>query len=144
MAILRSVLLPFFLYYYNKYKLTKMKYTIETIIELPREKVIKKLDNAENMKHWQRGLVAVEPISGTQGQEGAKMKLKYDFGKRKMELTETIIKNNFPEEFHATYETKGMLNIQQNIFEELPNGHTKWKSVCEFKASSFPLKVMIW
>ena len=37
-----------------------------------------------------------------------------------------------------------MLNIQQNIFEELPNGHTKWKSVCEFKASSFPLKVMTW
>jgi len=37
-----------------------MKYTSKIIINLPREEVIKKLDNAENMKHWQRGLIAYD------------------------------------------------------------------------------------
>jgi carbon monoxide dehydrogenase subunit G len=33
-----------------------MKYTCEITIDLPREEVIRKLDNVENMKHWQKGL----------------------------------------------------------------------------------------
>lgn len=33
-----------------------MKYPSELIIDLPREEVIKKLDNPENMKYWQKGI----------------------------------------------------------------------------------------
>ena len=120
-----------------------MKYTIETTIDLPRNEVIRKMDNVDNLKHWQRGLVGVEHISGTPGQTGAKMKLKYKFGKREMELIETITLSKFPEEFHATYDTKGMHNIQQNYFEETKDGKTIWRSVSEFEASSFMLKVMM-
>ena len=120
-----------------------MKYTIETIVNLPREEMIKKLDNIENIKHWQRGLVSAEHLSGTPGEVGAKMKLSYKFGKREMELTETITKRNFPTEFHATYDTKGMHNIQENFFEETEDGQTKWISNSEFIASSFMLRVMM-
>ena len=120
-----------------------MKYTTEVIIESPREEVIRKLDNVENMKHWQRGLVAAEHISGTPGEVGAKMKLNYKIGKREMELVETITKRNFPGEFHGTYDAKGMHNIQENYFEETSEGHTKWVSKSEFISSSFMLRLMM-
>lgn len=120
-----------------------MKYTIEVLIKSPREEVIKKLDNIDNIKHWQRGLVSAEHMSGTPGEVGAKMKLSYKFGKRQMDLIETITKRDFPNEFNATYETKDMHNAQQNIFEETPEGYTKWTSHSEFIPSSFLLRVMV-
>lgn len=120
-----------------------MKYTVDVIIEVPREDVIKKMDNVDNMKHWQNGLVSAEHISGTPGEIGAKMKLSYTFGKRNMALIETITKNNFPEEFHATYKAKGMHSIQENFFENTPEGYTKWISRCEFEPSGFMMRMML-
>ena len=120
-----------------------MKYTTRILIDLPREEVIRKMDSTENMKHWQRGLVGVEHLSGTPGEVGAKMKISYKFGKREMDLIETIAENNFPEEFHASYETKGMKNMQYNYFTENNQGQTLWKSDSEFIASSFGLRVMM-
>ena len=119
-----------------------MKYSIATIIDLPRQEVIKKLDSVENLKHWQRGLAGAEHISGTPGEVGAKMKLTYKFGKREMEMVETIINRDFPDAFHATYDTEGMHNIQKNYFEETAEGKTKWISENEFIPSSFTLRVM--
>lgn len=119
-----------------------MKYTIETIIDLPRAEVIKKLDNMENIKHWQRGLVSAEHLSGTPGEVGAKMKLSYQFGKRQMELIETILKQDFPEEFHASYDASGMHNIQKNYFTETPEGKTKWVSKSEFVPTNFMMRMM--
>lgn len=120
-----------------------MKYTTEIIIEKPLEEVIKKMDSTENMRHWQEGLVSAEHISGTPGEFGAKMKLNYDFGKRKMELIETITKQNFPNEFHATYNTKGIRNIQQNYFESTTDGHTKWVCKNEFQPTNFAMNAML-
>ena len=119
-----------------------MKYTLEILIKSPRAEVIKKLDNIDNIKHWQRGLVSIEHMSGIPGQVGAKMKLSYKFGKRQMDLIETITKRDFPDEFDATYETKDMFNYQQNIFKETPEGYTKWISHSEFIPSSLILRIM--
>ncbi|WP_353779531.1 SRPBCC family protein [Winogradskyella sp. 3972H.M.0a.05] len=119
-----------------------MKYTTEITIELPRDQVIKKLDNMDNIKHWQRGLTSVEHVSGTPGEFGSKMRLNYQFGKRKMELMETVTKRNFPDEFHATYNTKGMHNIQKNYFKETSEGHTQWISESEFLPTNFMMRVM--
>lgn len=119
-----------------------MKYSVEVIINLPREEVIKKLDSAENMKHWQRGLLNYELLSEDPKANGAQMKLEYQTGKRKMTMTETIIKNNFPEEFHASYEAKGVKNIQQNYFQEIDPNTTKWISDTEFQFSGFGMKLM--
>ena len=120
-----------------------MKYTTEIVIEKPLQEVAKKMNSAENMKHWQEGLISAEHISGTPGEFGAKMKLKYQLGKRKMELIETITKQDFPNEFHATYTTKGVRNIQQNYFETTPEGHTKWISKNEFQPTTFMMNAML-
>lgn len=119
-----------------------MKYTTEIVVKLPLEVVIKKFDNLENMKHWQRGLIAAEHISGSPGMFGAKMKLTYKMGKRYFELIETIIHRDLPYEFHATYTTKGMHNIQKNYFESTSNGHTKWTSKSEFIPLGFTMRLL--
>jgi hypothetical protein len=119
-----------------------MTYSVELTINLPPADVARKMDSIENLKHWQHGLTSAEHISGTPGEVGAKMQLNYKFGKRSMQLVETISKRNFPKEFHATYETKGMYNIQENSFEETPEGNTKWVSKCEFIPTNFMMRVM--
>ncbi|PCJ96960.1 MAG: hypothetical protein COA50_06635 [Flavobacteriaceae bacterium] len=119
-----------------------MKYSTEIIINLPRMEFIEKLDSLENMKHWQRGLVNYELLSGTLGQEGARMSLNYKLGKREMFLIETIIKRNFPDEFHATYDAKGVHNIQKNYFKEVDEHTTKWVSESEFQFSGLMMKIM--
>lgn len=121
-----------------------MKYTCQIIINKPLEEVIEKLDNAENMKHWQRGLQSYTMVSGTPGHEGAKMDLDYQMGKRRVKMTETITKNNFPHEFHANYDAKGVHNIQENHFKQLPDGSTEWRSESTFEFSNFGLKLFGW
>jgi hypothetical protein len=120
-----------------------MKYSTEIIINKSLAEVIKKMNSTENMLHWQEGLVSTEHLSGTPGEFGAKMKLNYDFGNRKMELVETITKSNFPNEFHATYNTKGIHNIQQNYFEIISDGQTKWISKNEFQPTTFAMYAML-
>ncbi len=120
-----------------------MQYKTEILIKKPIAEVIKKMNSAENMKHWQEGLVSTEHISGIPGEFGAKMKLNYSFGKRKMEITETITKQDFPQEFHATYTTKGVRNIQENYFESTKEGYTKWIANNEFQPTTFVMSAML-
>lgn len=118
-----------------------MNYTTEIVVDVPREEFIKKMDNPENMKHWQEGLIGYEQLSTKPGQEGARMSLSYKMGKREMNLVETIIKRNLPDELHMTYDTKGVHNIQKNHFKE-EGDKTRWVSESEFQFSGFGMKLM--
>ena len=91
-----------------------MRYTGEITIERSRNGFIIKLDDLENLKHWQKGLVSYRSISDTQVQKGAIMKLNYPMGKRSVVLVETIHKRNHPFGFHVTNDVKGVHNIQRN------------------------------
>jgi len=119
-----------------------MKYSIELVVEIPLDKFIKIFDNTENLKYWQRGLVSSEHISGNPGRYGAKMKINYKIGKRHLELIETVTHRNLPYEFHGTFDTKGIHTIQENYFEETPEGHTKWTSKSEFIPLGFTMRLM--
>lgn len=118
-----------------------MKYATEIVVDVPREEFIKKMDDPDNMKHWQQGLIGYEQLSANPGQEGSRMSLSYEMGKRKMDLVETIIKKNLPEEMHMTYDTKGVHNIQKNYFRE-EDGSTRWISETEFQFSGLGMKLM--
>ncbi len=119
-----------------------MKYTSEIIINLPREEVIKKINNPENMKHWQKGLIGYTLLDENPKRDGAKMLLEYKMGKRNITMTETIIKYGFPSEFHATYDAKDVHNIQKNYFHEVDANSTKWVSENEFQFGGFMMKAM--
>ncbi|WP_296313307.1 SRPBCC family protein [Winogradskyella sp. UBA3174] len=119
-----------------------MKYCNRITIAKPLEVVIKKLDSVDNMKHWQEGLIRSEHISGTPGEFGARMNLVYNFGNTKIELKETITKRNLPHELHATYNTKGMYNIQQNYFRTTNEGSTEWVAEYEYLPTNFFMRMM--
>ncbi len=112
-----------------------MKYTTEVIINLPRTKVIELFDNTENMYNWQEGLKSFEPISGDPGQEGAQSKMVFEGRKGDLEMTETITKRNFPDEFHGVYKARGVYNEMLNYFTDLEDNKTLWRTVSIFKFS---------
>ena len=119
-----------------------MKYTSQIIVEVPLKQFIEKLDSVENMKCWQRGLESLEHISGDPGKIGAKMKLNYSFGKRKMTLLETITESLLPYELHVHYDADGMHNIQQNYFKQTEEGYTEWICESELIPTSFFMNFM--
>ncbi|GAA4318788.1 hypothetical protein GCM10023115_44810 [Pontixanthobacter gangjinensis] len=120
-----------------------MKYQLEITINKPRKEVVEKFSDPKNMKHWQRGFIFMKPINGKLGEEGSQNLLKYDMGKRQIEMTETIIKNNLPEEYSATYEAKGVYNYQVNRFSPTLEKSTLWTTDNEFQFSGF-MKLVGW
>lgn len=112
-----------------------MTYSNEIEINLPRERVIALFDNPDNLKKWMPGLVSFEPVSGTPGQPGAVSKLKFQMGKRMMEMTETITVRNLPEEFSGTYEMKNVHNEVKNKFIETAPDRTKYITESTFNFS---------
>ena len=119
-----------------------MKYTLQTELDLPREKVIELFDNPDNIRKWQPGLVSFEHKSGERGRVGAKSLLKYKMGKRQIEMVETITKRALPDEFSGTYEAKGVWNSVVNRFQESGPAKTKWEVESEFQCSGLFMKVM--
>lgn len=113
-----------------------MRYQIEVIIDLPRERVIELFDSFENLKQWQPGLISHEHISGVAGEPGAKTRLRYDWGRRKMEMIETIITRNMPDEFSGTYDASGVHNIVRNHFYD-EGESTRWVLDSEFQFRGF-------
>ncbi|WP_027126494.1 SRPBCC family protein [Gelidibacter mesophilus] len=121
-----------------------MKYTVDIVIEVPLDICTKMFDTIENLKHWQRGFISVEHVSGTPGAFGSKMKTHYKVGKNQMALIETITHKNLPYEVHSTYNIDGLDDIQENYFGPTPENFTKWVSVNEFVPLNFKMRMMIW
>ena len=109
-----------------------MRYTLETIIDLPRARVIELFDSFENLEKWQEGLISHEHLSGEPGQPGAQTKLLYDMGKRRLEMIETIITRDLPDEFSGAYDAKGVHNIVRNYFHD-QGDTTRWVLDSEFR-----------
>lgn len=120
-----------------------MKYTCAVEINLSRDEMLAKLDNADNMYKWQQGLIAHEFTHGEPGEVGSKMKLQYKMGKREMEMTETILGKNWPETWDMSYDAKGVHNICNNRFLDLGPNKSKWEMDSEFQLKGF-MKVMGW
>lgn len=119
-----------------------MRYQSEITINLPRERVIQLFDNPDNMSKWMKGLVYFETIEGEAGQPGAKSILKFEMGKRKIEMVETILKRELPNEFTGSYETNGVYNEVKNEFEVIDENHTLYRTEHYFRFDSWGMKAM--
>lgn len=110
-----------------------MQYTSEVTIGLPRDRVIELFDSSENLTKWQSGLLEFAHLSGEPGQPGAKSRMTYDMDGRRVEMMETIVTRDFPDEFSATYESKGVMNWITNRFYPQSAEQTRWVMESEFK-----------
>ena len=117
-------------------------YTVEIDIDLPRDRVIELFDNPDNLQHWQNGFQSFEHLSGEPGKPGAKSKLIYQNGKHRIELIETITKNELPESFDGSYDWGHGSNTLVNEFIEVGPNRTKWKSTCSYEFRGLMLKAM--
>jgi uncharacterized membrane protein len=114
-----------------------MKYSVEIEINAPIDRVVELFDNSDNLKEWMDGLESFEIISGEPGQSGAISKLVYQMGKRRVEMIETILVRNLPEDLSSSYKAKGVYNIVKNHFKELPEGKTLYITDQEFQFEGF-------
>lgn len=112
-----------------------MNYINQIDVNLPRARVVELFDNTENLKEWMPGLVLFETIEGQPGQPGTKSKMEFQMGKRKMQMIETIISNNLPDEMEGYYETSGVKNNIKVSFVEIEPNKTMYISESTFKLS---------
>lgn len=116
-----------------------MKFTCHTDIKAPLQTVIELFENPSNLKKWQDGFISITPISGKPGEVGSKSKLIYE----KLELIETILRNELPEEFKANYEHKHMVNTMSCKFKKLDSNTTRFEQEIYYtKFNGFAIKLM--
>jgi hypothetical protein len=58
-------------------------------------------------------------------------------GNRIVEMTETILVRNLPDEFTGSYEAKGVYNIVKNRFQKITDDKTKYITEQEFQFKGF-------
>ena len=112
-----------------------MRYTTEVTIDLPRARVIELFDNPDNMAKWQKGFKSMETIEGEAGTAGAKSRLLYDENGREVEMIETIIRSDLPDEISFVFEAKHVRNQNENRFHETGDGTTRWVQDNEFRST---------
>ena len=106
------------------------RYRIETEINRPIDEVTRIFADRSQLTKWQPGIVSSELINEN---PHPKYKLLFQFGRRKMYMTETIVRNELPHHLEGTYEMKGIFNRIHNSFESLGPGTTKWIYDSEFR-----------
>lgn len=120
-----------------------MKFTCQVEINAPKLKVVELFDNPDNLKEWQDGFVAMEFLEGEPGAVGSTAKMIYKTGKREIELMETILTNNLPDDFEGEYVHKHMTNTMKNTFETLKNGNTLYQADIHYsKFNGLMIKLM--
>lgn len=118
-----------------------MHYKRNIIINKPIDVVLPLIEDPDKMKEWQPGLESYEHISGDPGKVGAKMKLIYNQGKKKMEMVETILVED-GDYFEAQYETNGVTNIMKAKFTAVDSNSTRWETDNTFTFHSFFMKII--
>ncbi|HYX08061.1 MAG TPA: SRPBCC family protein, partial [Bacteroidales bacterium] len=109
-----------------------MKYNGSIDINKPQSKVAELFADPKNLREYQDGFQKKELVSGQMGQEGAVSKMYYKYGKRDMELIETITKNNLPNSFDAFYHHKHMDNTMKCKFVPLDDNKIRYEYEFEY------------
>jgi hypothetical protein len=104
-----------------------MKYSLELRIEVPLQEVIRIFDHTENTFQWQPGLKNLELISGTDRSEGACYRLVYEGRKGELEVEETVLHRNLPNEYVTRQISPGVKNTIRHSFSETSDRQTLWR-----------------
>lgn len=109
-----------------------MKFKGSLDINKQRSVVVKFFKDPKYLKEYQDGFIRKELISGQQGQDGAISKMYYQYGKREMELTETITANRLPDSFESFYHHIHMDNTMKCTFTALNDNQTRYEYEFEY------------
>lgn len=101
-------------------------------IKQTRKKVAELFLDPKNLGKYQDTFLRKEVIEGEEGKEGCISMMYYRFGKKEMELKETITSNKLPDSFEAFYHHKHMDNTMKCTFEALDENHTRYHYEYEY------------
>ena len=100
------------------------------VIHKPVGYVVDLYIDRNQLSKWQRGLLSSEPIPEKEGYK--KYKLTFQLGKRKMFITETILRQDLPQYYDVQYKMKGAQHVVKNSFVAENSSSTKWIYDVEF------------
>ena len=109
-----------------------LSYTCSILLDLPQERVAALWADEKHFNAWQDGFISIELLSGQKNEEGAVSKIEFEQGKHKMELIETMLKNDLPYMRKARYVHKHMTNTQETHFQTVGEEQTKFISIVEY------------
>lgn len=109
-----------------------LRYHLQTEIHKPLDTVTRLFTNREVRSQWQPGLISSEQV---ETYPHPKYTLKYAFGRRKIIMTEMILRNELPTRYEESYEMKGVINRISNTFESKDAATTLWTYTSEFHFS---------
>lgn len=109
-----------------------MKFKGSVDIAKPRAEVVDFFIDPQYLGNYQDGFVSKEVLSGEPARNGTISRMMYKYGKRDMELTETILENKLPESFLAEYHHKHMDNYMLCRFIEVDERHTRYEYEFEY------------
>jgi hypothetical protein len=110
-----------------------MEYSLELHIEVPRQEVIRVFNHTENTFRWQPALKDLELISGTDRSEGACYRMVYEGRKGELEVEETILHQNLPDEYVTLQNSPGVKNTIRHTFSETSDRQTHWRVENHFR-----------
>ncbi len=120
-------------------KSKKMKFSCTIDINKPVNKVCEVFKDPNNLALIQKGFKSKEQLSGAQGKKGSKSKMIYD----NMELIETILIDDLPDEFEALYEHKYMTNTMKVHMIPLTVNSTRYVTTVHYtKFNGFVPKII--
>ena len=108
-----------------------MKYICSVEINLPIDKTVALWNNESYFKEWQDGFQSIEHLSGIPNSKGAKSKIILE-DERRIDLLETIISIDLPNEKIALYEHVHMTNTQTSRFKAIDGLKTQYISEVEY------------
>ena len=109
-----------------------MKFSGSLIINKPRQQVVDLYTDTNRLKDYQDGFVSKTLLEGNAGENGAKSEMRYEQGKRKLLLIETVVNNQLPDSFEGHYHHEHMDNTMKVSFEELENDQTRYNYEFEY------------
>jgi len=112
-----------------------MKYTLSGTCDCPRDFFVRCMFQPDEMMVWQKSLIGHEALTGKPGTTGSTARLSHRYGKRRIEMTETIEAASLPDSLTAVYEAPGAWNRVGFHFTDSPSGGTDWKMECEFRCT---------
>ena len=110
-----------------------MKYTFETEINAPREKVAELAGNPDNWQKWREGLKSYEHMSGTLGAPGSKYRLVFKTGNVEMEFIAEVALRNLPDDMRMTMDACNLFATTTDRFIVLSPQKTKSVSEQNFQ-----------
>ena len=122
-----------------------MKYQGAIEINKPQQEVANAFLNPNYLKEYQDGFLRKELIAGIMGQTGAVSNLYYQFGKREMQLVETITDNQLPSSFEAHYHHKHMDNTMKCRFIKIDDQTTRYEYEYKYTRISWVMpRLLAW